>query len=204
MSKFPYGYLREEGVVATELAPPLLKPSHRPHSYEFFVSSGSDLREQREQFRELVREFHSQFKGLGLPDGSRLALDVEMWEHDASHVYPDPKDPMARYVAMAVSAHCTVALLGDEVRPGTRKEIEAVLSAGVTQLRVLVMPGKGREPSAEVKEFLDQHREIFYNNSEAAPGDFKSTAAMVRLIASTVCDILTQTYRQEVSIENRP
>lgn len=92
-------------------------------SYRVFLSSGDDvvpLRDRAERLSEIASEV------LSRSDRSSR-LEIDRWEDAAPHVV-DTDKVTDEFVGRALASHMVVALLLNEIRPGTFEELEAVLA----------------------------------------------------------------------------
>ncbi len=175
------------------------KPLLRSAGCRFFISSGSDVSDQRDLFDRLVRALSEQFRDW---DEGRFHLEVDRWEQDA----PRRADgrPNDEFVRRAVDAHCTVVLLATEVRAGTREELEAVLGSSTTQLAVLHMKTpKKYLRDRTLREFLEGHRNDFLYDVTGPPGSPEAILSMVRVIARTLADVTNPTRKEDLFYEDR-
>jgi hypothetical protein len=168
--------------------------------FSFFISSGSDVVEQRNLFEEMVRTVDEQFWHRGNPE-KRFALRTMRWEHDAPY---RSKDPNKDFVLQARISHATIVLLSTQVRPGTREEIEGVLKEPRTQLSVVWM----RMPDRRVRDlglrkFLKDHQSDFLDLETGPPGSADAALAMLRVIAAAVADITNEARNEELFYERR-
>ena len=188
---------------ATRLGDSFLgKPAVPTSMFEFFISSGTDVWQQRDQFESLVKVFDESFARNSVPGGALMALRTKRWEDLSARRYVG--NPNDRFVAAAQSAHVTVALLSSVVRKGTREEIEGVLSTPSTQLAVIVMPKEGKPLEDGLAEFLEANsRRFHYVNTREPPDHFTAVKAMVGIISSAVADALNPEMTPEPFSEQR-
>jgi len=175
-----------------------LRPGATVAEFVFFISSGSDVVDQRDLFEGMVRTAHNQFRIRRDPNRA-FALDVDRWEQDAPIVTDNPN---AEFVRRACNAHSTVVLLSKAVRPGTREEIEGVLNQNDVQLSVIWMKQPGRVRDKGLRKFLKENEDKFLYLVTGPPDSPESILAMFRIIAAALADI-THGARRELFYESR-
>jgi hypothetical protein len=179
------------------------KPPVPSWTYTFFLSSGDDVRPQRDEFDLLAQEVSHQYREARY-GGGRLWLEVDRWEKDAARRFDGP--PNAEFVRRAVDAHCTVVLLSTAVRRGTQEEIEGVLAVGLgTQLCVIRMVPDGRAglDDSQLQQFLKDHQNDFLYKETGPPGSANATRAMVGIIARLLADVTNPSSGRRLFYENR-
>ncbi|WP_309067093.1 hypothetical protein [Microbacterium sp.] len=177
-----------------------LRPGRTVTRFTFFISSGADVRQQRDLFEQLVRATSEQFR-LRPDPGREFLLDVDRWEQDA----PRRTTAMnAEFVRRALESHATVVLLADEIRKGTKEEIEAILADSRSQLSVIWMqnPDSTRKQRALKAYLREKEDQIAYHLTGPA-GSPDAMVAMVRVIAASLADITRSDRREELFSEQR-
>lgn len=145
--------------------------------YKVFLSSGADVLELRDRTEKLCQIASALLSRHGL--SSRL--EIERWEDAPPHVVTTGH-LNAEFVARALASHMVVALLRDELRPGTLEELEAVLEEGGIELAVFCFEPE-RERSPELVTFLNSRKhQIVYK--EVGPPE--SDDAWYELVRSVV------------------
>ena len=88
---------------------------------------------------------------------------------------------------MAMKSTAVIVLLMDQVPPGTREEIEAVLNDPDIEVVVLWLNPQGRTDS-EVAQYLEEKRDVL--RYEQLPGDLESEGTWIRISANLVYILL--------------
>lgn len=179
------------------------KPPVQRYTYTFFLSSGADVVDQRDEFEELVKAMNAQYR-TGRYNGRSLTFEVDRWEHDAPRRIDGP--PNEEFVRRAIDAHCTVVLLSTVVRPGTRDEIEGVLGNPYgAQLAVVRMAPEadGKLNDTELQLFLDKNRNRFIYKETGPPRSRAATIAMVGIVARLVADVTADMPERKLFVETR-
>lgn len=155
-----------------------------------FLSSGSDMMEQRNQFEELVKEVNDQLQWAEWPQGHAFKLHVVRWEQDASR--KTGGDPNAEFRRQARMAHLTVVLLHESIRPGTLEELEAALQEKDTQLAVIWMSenrNSRKRSIRDLRRFLQEKNNTIIRHETGEPNSPEAWKAMVRVIARVIADV---------------
>lgn len=170
--------------VPNALQPLVEKRLLRPHEARIFLSSGSDLRAKRDFFERLVRTAELAFEQSRFGASMGIRLRVDRWEDVVPQLTGG--DTNARFVKMAQDSHITVVLLSRDLRPGTKREIEAVLAAeGDVLLAVIWMEPRSGEVAAGLTRFLRRHQEHFlYAKTTTRSEDVANE--MVKTIVHTI------------------
>lgn len=153
-----------------------------------FLSSGSDLLEERDCFEEMVKIVDEQIHWAEWRQ-DRVHIRVVRWEQDAAHRAGG--DPNAAFRAQAASAHLTVVLLHDDIRPGTKEELEAALLEPDVQIAVVWMEPTHprRRATVALRRYLEGKKDVVIWSSTGAPGSRAATLAMMRVVARIVADL---------------
>lgn len=179
-----------------------------PHSldqYTLFLSSSDQqaLRRLRRRVKTLVDDVVS--PELRRSD-TQVGLVVDLWEREAPGRVPEGETPNSRFVQLALSSHLTLVLIVDELRDGTREELEAVLAAGGPELMVLSFaPTQATPPEklealdnyfATIKEQVIYRRCAGPDSADAWLGLFKAITAFT--VAALRNSELRRSERTEV------
>jgi hypothetical protein len=116
--------------------------------YTLFLSSSdqADVRMLRKRVKDLVEDVISPELRHSRAS-ARLA--VEMWERAAPERNRPGETTNQRFVRMAREASLTMVLILDELRDGTREELEAALDEPEAQLAVLSFsPGRNLDEAS--------------------------------------------------------
>lgn len=155
-------------------------------SYRVFLSSGSDLTVQRDQFKEICDQLNTQ---LAMTN-SRIRIDLKRWEDQGS--FKVQNDANERFRQLAIESHLTVVLLADSIRTGTQDELEAALSENKVQLEILWMrsthPGQARKPPGlgKLERYLKTKQEQVIWTQCEGPGSFSSIIHMYRILTTFI------------------
>lgn len=177
-----------------------LKGGDAAKEFVFFISSGDDVAAQRDLFDAMVRTTDNQFRQRR--DQSRpFTLVVDRWENDAGRRTTTMNE---EFVRRACKAHAIVVLLANEIRPGTKEEIEGVLGETDVQVSVIWMdnPENSRK-SAALKKYLREHGPQVAYKKAGPPGGDKAICAMVEVITAALADLTHTGRREELFSEER-
>lgn len=156
-------------------------------SYRVFLSSGHtpELRMLRDRVEALCRVMSELLMHHRLP----ARLDIARWEHTPPQlVEGDRLNP--QFVEQALASDLVVVLLGTELRPGTREELEAVLLEHGRIAVAVFCFGPRDCRSTELQEFLDARENIFfYKEVESVDGD-DAWYELVRSVVSFMVSVV--------------
>lgn len=171
----------------------ILRPGQPVTRFTIFLSSGNELRSQRDLFEKMVSVTNKQFRIR--EDSSRpFELVVDRWEQDAPRRTTDMNE---EFVRRACQAHATVVLLATELRSGTQEEIEAVLERPDVQLSVIWMEAEtSQRKRRALTQFLEEHQHEFAYDRVGGPETEEGFLALMRIITAVLADI-TRTDRKE-------
>lgn len=144
--------------------------------YRVFVSSGSDADVLRDRLESICAVANEVLKF----QRQRSRIEVERWEHTpARRVETDRVNE--EFVRLALSCHLVVALLFDEIRPGTLEELEAVLEAGDIDVAVFCFDS-GQTRTRQMRDFLAQWRDTIRYAEVGRPEDDQAWLELVRAV----------------------
>ncbi|MCZ0912592.1 hypothetical protein O0V02_09240 [Gordonia amicalis] len=174
----------------------LLKPGTPVDEYEIFLSSGSDLDEYRDLFEGLADVFSKQAFDGGAP----YRIRVRRWEGAVSRKTFGDGNREFRYDAE--NAHLVVVLLREDLRKGTREELEAAVAASDTQVVILWIDPPDRKrtrkrASLALFKALDELREDVRWNAVSSDADNEVVLAMTAVLARVLVDISSRTGSME-------
>lgn len=176
------------------------KPGQPVRRFVFFISSGSDMNEQRDLFEGLVKEANQQFR-LREDQSRAFSLEVDRWEHDAPRRTTEMN---AEFVSRAKQSDATVVLLSTEVRSGTREEIEGVLAAQDVQLSVIWMEQpESKNRSRPLKKYLNDKSDCLAYHRTGPPGSRESILALFRVVTAALADLTNGDRREALFNEER-
>ena len=164
------------------------------------MSSGSDVIRERNLFDAMVKTTNDQFR-LRRDDARPFTLTVDRWELDAGRRTTEMNE---EFVRRARDSHATVVLLSDEIRKGTKEEIEVVLEETDVQVSVIWMdqPQNTRKHAALKKYLRDKGGKLAYVKT-GPPGSEAAICAMVRLITASLADLTHSDRQEELFHESR-
>jgi hypothetical protein len=162
-----------------------------------FLSSGDDAATLRDLADALVRDaVNPELRA----SGSSLRVEIDRWERTAAErTFGDRVNE--QFVKRALQSHRTLALLIDEVRPGTREEIEAVLASPDVDLSVLWFVERTSWPSSDAGAMLDEIKEHLFIDRAGPPDGHGAVVALVRLLMHVA--LSDTTPAQEAFVEHR-
>jgi hypothetical protein len=188
--------------VSTGIGPKdlILRPGQPVTRFKVFISSGNELRPQRDLFEKMVAVTNEQFRIR--EDSSRpFELVVDRWEQDAPRRTTDMNE---EFVRRACDAHATVVLLATELRPGTQEEIEAVLERPDVQLSVIWMECEtSQRKRRTLRSFLRAHQHEFAYDRVSGPETEEGFLALMRVITAVLADITRADRKEELYGEYR-
>ena len=153
-----------------------------------FLSSGTDLNDERKLFRRMVDVTNAQFRKWG-DRTNPWHIVVDDWEgHVAGRSNGMVND---LFIEQALRSHATLVMFAKKIRPGTLGELEAVLPIDEIQLSVLWMKEPGQRRTSEMKRVLDDcmERDILLYEITGPPGSETSISAMLKVIQAIVADL---------------
>jgi hypothetical protein len=182
----------------------LLRPPSDASVCNIFLSSGGDVIAERDRFEEIAKVFSEQLH-FEMSYRSGGYVHVVRWEQDA------PKrtggDPNAEFRRQAELAHLTVVLLHNDVRTGTKEELEAALAVDDVQLAVIWMKpvNPRKRATLALRRFLQERSHLFIWDQTGPPGSDEAWLSMTRVIARVVISAVAsrQAQAEEVFYEER-
>ncbi|MCG7595552.1 hypothetical protein [Mycobacterium sp. PSTR-4-N] len=165
----------------------LLGRGRTVQEFEIFLSSGSDLAQQRDLFELLADAINTQ----ALDAGVDYRLAVRRWEDAVSR--KTFGDGNREFRHDAASAHLVVVLLHEDLRPGTKEELLQAVSATQTQVAVIWMdpppPNSRKRAVKELHATLDVLKDEVRWSRTGPPGHESVAAAMVEILSRVIMDI---------------
>lgn len=156
-----------------------ISEADRLRTYRIFVSSGDDASELRERVRRLVANV---FNPSLIEHRAPVRLETDMWERTSAQRSGE-EGTNALFVGRARHAHAVLSLLIDELRSGTRAEIEACLRDDEIQVCILWFIEQGAtEPENEVADFLNSIRDQIYYDKTGLPHSQESWEGILRVL----------------------
>jgi len=178
----------------------LLRPLDITHTATIFLSSGNDAARLRDRVDLLVRTISTQFKNASSP----FRFEIDRWEDHAPQ-RAATENLNDEFVRCAKKSHLTLVLLLDEVRPGTREEIEGVLSETNTQLAVLRFKETDGDELADddLRKFLEANKGKFLYKEVLGPDSDEALEAIMMVLGQVVADVTTNQVSEEPLSEER-
>ena len=170
--------------------PFLLRSGDDSKKYTVFLSYGEDGRQMCDLLDSMLREANAQLMEQGIP----AMIYADRWDHSAAQRV-DSGHVNEVFVERAAASHLTIVLLTNEIRPGTREELEAVLQNTETQLAVIWFDvgGEATEIGTPTGTYLKEvvnERMLYlktgaFDSPQAWQSIFKVVTRLVVHIAST-------------------
>lgn len=154
--------------------------------FVFFISSASDVAEQRDLLDAMIRSADNQFR-LRRDETRPFTFAVDRWELDAGRKTTEMN---AEFVRRVRKAHAVVVLLANQIRPGTEEEIEAALQEAAVQLSVIWMdkPENSKKHRKLRKYLKEKGGELAYVKT-GPPGSQEAICAMVDVITAALAHL---------------
>jgi hypothetical protein len=154
-----------------------------------FLSSGGDAIVERDFLDALIRD------GLVPPlmhSGSPIRIEVDRWERTAPHKIVRGGSPNDEFVARAKVANLVVGILKEELRPGTKEELEAVLEDDEAEVEVAIVwcADPRDDPPTEVAEWLKDRQGIALYDKAGLDDTDGPRIAFVRLMTEALLAVL--------------
>lgn len=146
------------------------------HTYTVFVSSADDewTQKLRSRVKQLIDDVIDPRLRAYPECGVRLALD--MWEREAAQLAAPGSKVNDIFVERAKRSQMTLVLLLDEIRKGTREELDAVLDQVGVQVSLLIFDRPDGPLDAdkfdELEDYIEELRardDVFYDRRCGEP-----------------------------------
>lgn len=175
-----------------------LGPGALVSEYVVFLSSANDAVDLRGRVDGLIHNAVNPVLRRARVD-ARFYLD--MWEKTEPRKLAKGEAVDDEFVDRAVNSDLMMTLLVERLGPGTKKEIETVLTTD-TEIAMLWFVALGEHPDTPVGRFLAEleKEEVLRYNQAGRPGTSESWEAIVRVLLRAVLMALTskkETYREE-------
>jgi hypothetical protein len=185
-----------------------LRPPSATDEYTLFLSSSdqADARMLRKRVKGLVDDVISPELRQ---NNASARLAVEMWER-ASAERPRPGETTnERFVRMAREASLTMVLILDELRDGTREELEAALDEPDAQLAVLSFsPGRDVDQAKldELDALFDSLKDKVHYQRHKGPDSADAWTGIFRVLTAFMVSAvqLSERRQAEAMPELRP
>jgi len=143
-----------------------------------FVSSGDDALAERDFLDALIRDA---INPVLMDLDFRFRFEVDRWERTAPHKILPDASPNDEFVARARAANLVVSVLIDELRQGTKEELEAVLHADDVELSVIWCEDRQSVPDTEVSRWLARQKSLILYDRAGRPEKPGPKVALARL-----------------------
>ncbi|MFC7673288.1 hypothetical protein ACFQWH_09420 [Mycolicibacterium sp. GCM10028919] len=158
---------------------------------ELFMSSGSDVDNERQILRDLVEAFNSQ----AIDARVDFLFNIRAWEDAVTRRTFGDGNREFRYDASI--ANVVIVLLNRELRKGTEEELDEALASEAVQVAIILMdpPEKSTEIEAEkhLLAKLDEIKDDVRWLKTAKPGHVSVTIAMASILARLVIELASAT-----------
>jgi hypothetical protein len=159
------------------------------NTYRLFLSSADDewTQKLRDRVKRLVDDVINPRLGDYREAGVWLAL--ETWERGAAQRVARGRRVNDLFVDKAKAAQLTLVLLIDEIRPGTREELDAALAQVGVQVALLIFERPGGptnvEKFRELEDYITQLRlrdDLFYDRRCGEPNSDEAWLALTKTL----------------------
>lgn len=159
------------------------------NTYTLFLSSADDewTEKLRVRVKRLIEDVINPRLGGYRESGVRLALD--MWEREAAQRTAPGERVNDLFVERAKASQLTMVLLLDEIRPGTRQELDAALAQLGVQVALLIFDRPEGPLDAqrfqELKDYIEALRardDIFYDGRCGEPDSDDAWLSLTRTL----------------------
>lgn len=164
-------------------------------SYNLFLSSSdeAETRRLRDRVQRLVYEVIN--PRLSEYEQAGVRLDIQRWEQTAPQRVAEGGVNQL-FVAKARRSALTMVLLLDEIRPGTREELEAAFAHSDSQVSVLIFDRPGGDDVAKAAErdtYLTPYRDqILYKDRCGDPDGDDAWIALVNTLLTFTFSAIQQ------------
>jgi hypothetical protein len=173
--------------------PPFLRRTRSSNfRCDIFLSSGSDVFAERDRFEQTAATLNDQLYWTFWNSYPLIHLNVVRWEQTAPQ--KTGGDPNARFREQAERCHITVVLLRDDIRPGTKDELEAALSSEDVQLAVIWMePEHPRaRKTVELNRYLSTKKDEILWEKTGPPGSDRAWQSMFKIINKATFEVFKE------------
>jgi hypothetical protein len=159
------------------------------NTYTLFLSSADDewTQKLRSRVKRLIDDVINPRLGGYREAGVRLALD--MWEREAAQRASPGRKVNDLFVEKAKDSQLTLVLLLDEIRPGTREELDAALAQLGVQVALLIFERPNGPLDAqkfqELNDYIDALRardDLFYDSRCGEPDSDDAWLSLIRTL----------------------
>ncbi len=175
-------------------------PFRRVRLCEIFISSGSDLENERNLLRDLIETFNKQ----AIDARTDFQFNIRAWEDAVTRRTHGDGNREFRFDASI--ANVVIVLLNRDLRKGTEEELDAALNAEYVQVAMILMdpPDKStrfkdeKHLWAKLRQIQDDVRWIQTDK----PGHISVTLAMVSILARLVIDLSSPIDESSAAVYN--
>lgn len=152
-----------------------------------FLSSANDAARLRDRVQSLIlMVFNAQLQILRIP----FRLEVVRWEEFAAQ-RSRTGHTNDMFVDQLTDSDLIIVLLFDELRPGTKEELEAALVTEAVDIAVLKFGRRrGDADGEDVQQFLKRHRDHFLYKQITDCDSDEAWEELVRILAKVVLERL--------------
>ncbi len=160
------------------------------------MSSGDDAANLRKRFDDVISVVNPL-----LEQRASAHISVEKWEQAPAQV--TPAGVIAKFVAQATASDLTLVLLIDELRTGTKAEVEGVLQAG-GQLSILWFNDPlNITANQDLRAFLEANKHRLLYELVGPPDSDGAWQAMIKYVTAVILDLVLAQDARGVLLEVR-
>jgi hypothetical protein len=164
-----------------------LRAGVKTDRYTLFLSSSDEaaVRSLRDRVQTLLEDVIKPALQTGYPE-ARVALDLYRWEREAA-VRAHGDSVNQKFVEEVRRSHLALVILLDELRDGTREELDAALDAGDVEVSLLAFaPSRdleqGRREALEGE--LEKYGSMVLYNQLGSPRSDDAWRGLVRILVA--------------------
>jgi hypothetical protein len=168
--------------------------------YTLFLSSSNqaETKRLRKRVKTLIDDVIS--PQLRRYPEAEVAIVVDMWEREAAQKAPTGGDPNDLFVQLARESAMTLVLIVDELRDGTKEELEAALDKHGVQLAVMAFAPAKATPDVKLQAldaYFDKIKDkVLYDRRRGADSDDAWYGLVRTLMAFAISALRTSDERR--------
>jgi hypothetical protein len=185
-----------------------LRPPTNVDQYTLFLSSSDqpETKKLRKRVKTLIDDVIS--PELRRFPEAEVALVVDMWEREAPQKAPTGGNPNDRFVSLARESALTLVLILDELRNGTKEELEAALDETEVELAVLAFAPPKATPAEKLKaldDYFDKIKSEVLYDRRLSPNSDDAWFGLVKILVAFAIGALrtSELKRREMRTEVR-